>query len=87
TDIEIVAVNGVRGVEDDKGLEYFIDLMSFDSTHGHHHEEIKHGRDENGAAWMKISGQKVYLYNNREDLSKLPWKKHDVDLVIESTGL
>lgn len=87
TDLEIVAVNGVRGVDDDKSLEYFIDLMSFDSTYGHHPHEIKHGREKDGTAWMEVAGQKIYLYNDRGDISNLPWKKHDVDIVIESTGL
>ena len=86
TDLELVAINGVRGVEDDKGIEFFAELLSFDSTHGHHFNHIPHGRDEEGNAWIELSDQKVYLYNNREDLSKLPWKRHEVDVVIESSG-
>lgn len=87
TGIDVVAINGVRGVEHDKGLEYFINLMEFDSTHGHSPHEIRHGRDQDGRAWMEMGGQKIYLYNDRGDLSKLPWKDHGVDVVIESTGL
>jgi glyceraldehyde 3-phosphate dehydrogenase len=86
TDLELVAINGIRGVEDDKGVEFFVELLSFDSTHGFHFEHIPHGRDKEGNAWIELSDQKVYLYNNREDLSKLPWKKHGVDVVIESSG-
>ncbi|MEE9323682.1 MAG: glyceraldehyde 3-phosphate dehydrogenase NAD-binding domain-containing protein [Candidatus Aenigmarchaeota archaeon] len=86
TNLELVAINGVKDVEKDKGVEYFAELINFDSTHGHHSEEIKHGRDEEGMAWIELSGQKIYLYNNRENLSELPWKKHGIDVVIESSG-
>jgi glyceraldehyde-3-phosphate dehydrogenase type I len=86
TNLEIVAINGVRGVEEDKGVEYFTELLKFDSTYGHHFDEIPFGRDEDGTPWIELCGQKIYLYNKREDLTKLPWKKHDVDIVIEATG-
>ncbi len=86
TDIDIVAINGVRDVENEKGLKYFIELLKFDSTYGHHFDNIKSGRDDNGA-WVEIENSKIYLYNNRGDLSELPWNKHNVDVVIESTGL
>jgi len=87
TDLELVAVNGVRGVEDDKGVEFFAELLKFDSTHGHHFSDLPSGREADGTPWVEVEGHKVHLYNNRGDLSTLPWKKHDVDVVIESTGL
>ncbi|MEM5871614.1 MAG: glyceraldehyde 3-phosphate dehydrogenase NAD-binding domain-containing protein [Candidatus Aenigmatarchaeota archaeon] len=86
TNVEIVAINGVRDVENDKGVEYFTELLKFDSTYGHHFDHIPFGREEDGTPWIEILGQRIYLYNNREDLTKLPWKKHDVDIVIEATG-
>ncbi|MCX6817548.1 MAG: type I glyceraldehyde-3-phosphate dehydrogenase [Candidatus Aenigmarchaeota archaeon] len=86
TDIEIVAINGVRGVEEDKNVEFFTELLKFDSTHGHHFESVPFGRETDGTAWVNVLGQRIHLYNNRGDLSTLPWKKHAVDIVIESTG-
>ena len=86
TDVDIVAINGVRNVEDEKFLRNFVELLKYDSTHGHRFENIPYGRKEDGTPWIEILGQKIYLYNSREDLSKLPWGKHDVDVVIESTG-
>jgi len=87
TDIEIVAVNGVRDVEKDEFLKNFIELMKYDSTHGHKFENITHGRENDGTAWIEILGNKICLYNKRGELAKLPWKKHRIDVVIESTGL
>ncbi len=87
TDLELVAINGVRGIEKDKGVEHFTELLKFDSTHGHHFEDIPFGREDDGTPWIEILGQKIYLYNNREDLTKLPWRKHNVDVVIEATGV
>lgn len=87
TNLDVVAVNGVRGVEDDKGVEYFAELLKFDSTYGHHFEDLHFGRDSDGTPWVEIHGQKIHLYNNRGDLSALPWRKHNVDVVIESTGI
>jgi len=87
TNLDIVAINGVRGAEDDKGVEFFSELLKFDSTHGHHFDHIPMGRESDGTAWIEIHGQRIHLYNNRGDLSTLPWKKHGVDVVIESTGL
>jgi glyceraldehyde 3-phosphate dehydrogenase len=86
TDLEIIAINGVRDADKDKGVEFFAELLSFDSTHGHHFNHIHHGRDEEGNAWIELEGQKIYLFNEREDLSKLPWKKNNIDVVIEASG-
>jgi glyceraldehyde-3-phosphate dehydrogenase type I len=87
TNIDLVAINGVRGVEDDKGVENFAELLKFDSTQGHRFEDLRFGRDADGTPWIEIHGQKIHLYNNRGDLSALPWKKHSIDIVIESTGI
>ncbi len=86
TSLELVAINGVRNVEDDKFLRNFVELLKYDTTQGRQFDEIPYGR-ENGTAWMEILGQRIYLYNNRDDLTKLPWRKHEVDVVIEATGL
>jgi glyceraldehyde 3-phosphate dehydrogenase len=86
TDIDIVAINGVRDLEGEKGLRHFMELLKFDSTYGHHYKEIANGKDEKGT-WIEIEGSRIYLYNHRGDLSELPWKDHGVDLVVESTGL
>lgn len=87
TDLEVVAINGIRGIEEDKGVEFFTELLKFDSTHGHHFDDVPFGRESDGTPWAEVLGSRIHLYNNRGDLSTLPWKKHNVDIVIESTGL
>jgi glyceraldehyde 3-phosphate dehydrogenase len=87
TSLEVVAINGVRGIEEDRGVEFFTELLKFDSTHGHHFEDVPFGRESDGTPWVEVAGSRIHLYNNRGALSTLPWKKHDVDVVIEATGL
>lgn len=86
TDLDIVAVNGIRNVDNEHGLRHFMELLKFDSTYGRHFEAIPNGREKDGTAWIEIAGSKIFLYNKRDDLSGLPWKKHDIELVVESTG-
>ena len=87
TNLDVIAINGVRGAEDDKNVELFAELLKFDSTHGHRFDHVPTGRENDGTAWVEVAGHRIHLYNNRGDLSTLPWKRHDVDVVIEATGL
>ncbi|MCD6590705.1 MAG: type I glyceraldehyde-3-phosphate dehydrogenase [Candidatus Aenigmarchaeota archaeon] len=86
TDAELVAINGVRDVDKDKGLRNFVNLLKYDSAHGFRFDDLPYGRDDDGTAWIEILGRKIYLYNNRGDLSSLPWRKHEIDVVVEATG-
>jgi glyceraldehyde 3-phosphate dehydrogenase len=74
-DFRIVAVNDL--VPSDN-LAY---LLKYDSTHGRFDQEVT---AEEGA--ILVAGKKIPVFGER-DPSKLPWKKLNVDYVIESTGL
>ncbi len=85
TDIDIVAINGVRDVDKD-GLRFFVELLKFDSAHGRKFDSIAYGKNEDGTGWIELFGQCIPVYNVRDDLTKLPWTQLGVDVVIESTG-
>ncbi|OYX38281.1 type I glyceraldehyde-3-phosphate dehydrogenase [Candidatus Saccharibacteria bacterium 32-50-10] len=74
TDIDIVAINDIA---DTKTLAY---LLKNDSNYGAYKHDVK--SDENG---IIVKGEHIPIFAEREP-SKLPWKKLDVDVVIESTG-
>ncbi len=75
-DIEIVAINS-RSKAD-----IYAHLLKYDSIYGPWEHEVSF-RDNDA---IIVDGKEIPLYheNNIEDL---PWKKHDVDLVLESTGV
>src|SRR5947209_14971062 len=56
-------------------------LLKWDSVHGKFEGEIGYD-DEN----IIVSGHKIKVLKER-DPANLPWKKLDVDVVLESTGL
>src|SRR5208337_2195610 len=74
-DLEVVAVNDIT---DAATLAH---LLKYDSVHG----TLKHQ--------VKIEGNSIMVDDHafavlaERDPSKLPWKKLDVALVVESTGL
>jgi glyceraldehyde 3-phosphate dehydrogenase len=72
--IEIVGINGIRNPEE--GLFNFI----HDSIYGKFEENIEVKDD-----YFLFKDQKFKITNER-DLSKLPWKDLNVDIVIEATG-
>lgn len=72
--IEIVAINDLASIEN---LVY---LLTYDSTHGKFKEDIKIEKDG-----FVINGKKT-LFFSETDPKSLPWKKLDVDVVVESTG-
>ncbi len=86
TDVEIVAINGVRDVEKDDGIFKFSELVRYDSAYGYQFDAVPYGRDEGGRAWIELFNKKIYLFNNRGELSTLPWNELDVDVVVEATG-
>src|SRR5574344_626704 len=73
-DVEIVAVNDLT---DTKTLAH---LLKYDSSYGTYDRDVKFD-DEN----IIVDGKKVRVYSET-DPANLPWKKLDVDVVIESTG-
>eukprot|EP00271_Cylindrocystis_brebissonii_P007999 TRINITY_DN21_c0_g1_i6.p1 TRINITY_DN21_c0_g1~~TRINITY_DN21_c0_g1_i6.p1 ORF type:complete len:342 (+),score=50.70 TRINITY_DN21_c0_g1_i6:135-1160(+) len=76
-DVEVVAVN-----DPFIDANYMAYMFKYDSTHGMHKGEV---RDEGNDAII-VNGQKIAVYANR-DPGEIPWGKHSVDYVVESTGV
>jgi glyceraldehyde 3-phosphate dehydrogenase len=74
SDIEIVAINDLT---DTKTLAH---LLKHDSNYGTYHYDV--GYDDKG---IKVDGKHVVVLAEK-DPAALPWKKHTIDVVIESTG-
>ena len=74
SNIEVVAINDLA---DSETLAH---LFKYDSVHRMYPGEIKHGEN-----FISIGGNKINVYAEKEP-EQLPWKKLDVDVVIESTG-
>ena len=73
-DLHIVAINDLTNT---KTLAH---LLKYDSNYGTYHHEV--GSDD---THIIVDGKKI-LITAEPDPAKLPWKKLDVDIVIESTG-
>lgn len=72
--IEVVAVNDLA---DTKTLAH---LLKYDSVHGRFPGTIMNNGD-----YLLVNDTKVLVFSE-EDPGKLPWKKLEIDVVIESTG-
>ncbi len=75
SDIEIVAVNDLTDI---KTLAH---LLKHDTTYGAYQHEVSY--DDAG---ITVNGFHFKVLAEK-DPSKLPWGAHDIDVVIESTGL
>lgn len=75
SDLEIVAINDLT---DTRTLAH---LLQYDSNYGIYERSV--GFDETSL----ILGQKSIKVLAEKDPAKLPWKKLEIDIVIESTGL
>lgn len=72
--INIVAINAVHGPQD---AAY---LLEHDSVYGPYNKKVQlRGKD------LLVNKKKIKILAERE-ISKLPWKKLKIDVVIESTG-
>lgn len=56
-------------------------LLKFDSTHGKFEGTISSDEES-----ITVNGKRVLVFNKRNP-EELPWAKHHVDYVVESTGL
>lgn len=74
TDIDIVAINDLT---DTKTLAH---LLKYDSNYGTYAREVSFD-DQN----IIVDGKKIVVLAEK-DPAALPWKDHNVDVVIESTG-
>lgn len=75
SDVEIVAINDLT---DTKTLAH---LLKYDSTYGIYHHDVS--ADGTG---IVVNGKHIKVIAEKDPAS-LPWAAHDVDVVIESTGL
>jgi len=75
SDIEIVAVNDLT---DSKTLAH---LLKYDSVHGKFPGTVAVDGD-----YLVVNGNKIKVYAER-DPGNLPWKEHNIDVVVESTGV
>lgn len=72
--VEIVAINDLTDAE------MLAHLLKFDSVHGRLQEEVTvEGND------IIIGGKKMHVYSE-QDPKNIPWAKHGVEVVVESTG-
>lgn len=72
--MEVVAINDLT---DTATLAH---LLKYDSNYGEFHADIIHGD-----GFIEVQGKRVAVSAIKEP-DKLPWKKLEVDVVIESTG-
>ena len=73
--IEIVAINEIGS------LDSSLHLMQFDSIHGKLPVEIKKTND-----CLKYKNKTIKFFSERDPLN-LPWKKLNVDVVLECSGV
>lgn len=72
--IEIVAINDLT---DSKTLAH---LLTYDSVHGQFQADVQYGADS-----LTVNGKQIQILAIK-DPKTLPWKNHQIDFVIESTG-
>ena len=73
-DLEIVAINN-RGNSEVSSF-----LLKHDTIHGKLKAKINHSEKE-----IEVNGKKINLIRETE-ISKINWKKYNVDVVLECTG-
>lgn len=79
-EIEIVAVNDLGDLDN---MAY---LLKYDTAYGRAGFDVTIVRgSEHEEAGFIVNGQKVVLVQEK-DVTKLPWAKHNIDIVVESTG-
>lgn len=78
-EIEFVAINDLG---DPSNLAY---LLKYDSVYGRAPFDIEF-IDDSGDPHFLVNGHKIQLLSEK-DPKKLPWKKLEIDVVVESTGV
>lgn len=81
-ELEVVAINDLGDVEN---LAY---LLKYDTVYGRSDLDIKTEKSSDPTIPSKlfVNGREIAFVAEKE-MSKLPWGKYGVDIVIESTGL
>src|SRR5437899_10702592 len=72
--IDVVAINDLTSP---KVLAH---LLKYDSAQGRFNEEVKAGENS-----INVNGNDVTIYAQK-DPAQIPWRDHDVDVVLECTG-
>ena len=72
--IDVVAVNDLTNPEQ------LAHLLKYDSAQGRFNENVTHSDNS-----ITVNGHEVMVYAQK-DPAQIPWGKHEVDVVIESTG-
>ena len=75
SDLEVVAINDLTD------NEHLVNLLKFDSVLGRFDGEIEHD-DES----ITVDGHRIAAFAEK-DPHNIPWGEHDVDIVIDSTGI
>ena len=74
-DLEVVAINDLTDAA------MLAHLLKYDSVHG-----ILDADVTSEGEYLVVNGQSIRVYAEK-DPSALPWKEHEVDIVIECTGI
>ena len=72
--IDVVAVNDLTNPS---GLAH---LLKYDTAQGRFNQDVKAGEDR-----LFVNGEEVMVYAQK-DPSMIPWKNHNIDVVLECTG-
>ncbi|MCB9310057.1 MAG: type I glyceraldehyde-3-phosphate dehydrogenase [Lewinellaceae bacterium] len=72
--IDVVAINDLTNP---KVLAH---LLKYDTAQGRFNEDVTAGDDS-----ITVNGEEIKIYSQR-DPALIPWKDHDVDVVLECTG-
>lgn len=72
--IEVVAINDLTSPA------VLAHLLKYDSAQGRFHADVKSTADS-----IVVNGETIRIYAQK-DPSQIPWKDHDVDVVLECTG-
>lgn len=74
-ELDVVAINDIT---DAKTLAH---LLKYDSNYGKFEAKVEYSENS-----LIVDGKEIPVFSEK-DPSKLPWKKYEVDYVIESTGV
>ena len=76
--VELVAINDIA---DPATL---IHLLKYDSIHGIFKDEVSY-KERSGSKFIQLQNHKIAIYQHAGP-ADIPWRKHNLDLVIECTG-
>ena len=72
--IDVVAINDLTSPQ------VLAHLLKYDSAQGRFNEDVKHSENS-----ISVNGEEIKIYAQKSP-AEIPWKNHDVDVVLECTG-